>query len=259
MDTANNHQQEMLSRYDSDRILKRFIMVSGAVHVGLILFLILKSIVAPSTPKEYIPSLRVDLVALPDRKTSDPVVPAPTVAEPAPDSKPITKDDPKLDLKPDEDNGDISVAKKKKQKASKKELAAREKLKNAIARIKAIERIKMMTGEPIKGNQISKGSALTGEAKLALETSYIDLVRERIITYWELPKWLKDQELSANVQVFIDRKGQMTRFVFVKSSGNEQFDNEVKRTLQASSPFPVPPAELASELANDGIIYRFPM
>lgn len=262
MEASPLHQNEMKLESEQNQNLKRFIVVSAVAHVGLIAFLVIKSIVAPSTPKEYIPSLRVDLVALPDRKVDDQVVPAPTVAAPEekPEEKPAAapKEEPKLKVEPEKDKGEMSVAKKKKQKPSKKEVAAQEKMKRALARIKSIERIKAMS-EPIKGNQISKGSAITGEAKIALETSYIDLVRERIITYWELPKWLKDQNLSANVQVFIDRKGTMIRFVFIKPSGNEQFDSEVKRTLQASSPFPVPPTELISDMMNDGIIYRFPM
>jgi TonB family protein len=264
MDHSSLHQHEVVLESEQNQKIKRFILISASLHVGLILFLVIKSVVAPSQPKEYLPSLRVDLVALPDRKVNDPVEPAPTVA-PEPSAAPaVAKEEPKTkpDIKPETDKGDMSVKKpdpKKKKEKSKKEKAAQEKMKQALARIKAIERIKAMTGEPIKGNQVSKGSAITGEAKIALETSYIDLVRERIVTYWELPKWLKDQNLSANVQVFIDRKGQMTRYQFIKPSGNEQFDNEVKRTIQAASPFPVPPSELISDLSSDGIIYRFPM
>jgi len=244
----------VLDSSSQDQKLKRFVLFSAAAHLLLILAMILKTVIAPSTPKEYIPSLRVDLVALPDQKKNEAIQPAPSAAPSVAPPKSKTK----AKVKPETDDGDLSVPKKKKQK-SKKELKAQKKMKEALARIKAIERIKTMMGEPIKGNQVSKGSALTGEAKVALETSYVDLVRERIITYWELPKWLKDQNLSANVQVFIDRAGQMSRFQFLKSSGNEQFDNEVKRTLQAAAPFPVPPKELAGDMASDGIIYRFPM
>ena len=132
-------------------------------------------------------------------------------------------------------------------------------MKNAIARIKALERIKAMDGEVVKGNQISKGSSLSGDAKASLETTYYDVVVERIRSYWELPQWLQDKNLSAKVLILINSKGEMTSYHFIKSSGNEQFDNEVKRTLQVSSPYSVPPAAIVSDVANEGVTLGFPI
>jgi TonB family protein len=92
-----------------------------------------------------------------------------------------------------------------------------------------------------------------------LEASYSDVVLERVRSNWELPKWLKDQGLSANVIIYIDGRGQLVNFRFTKPSGNSQFDDEVKHTLQASAPFSLPPEGIASDLMHEGIALAFPL
>ena len=86
-----------------------------------------------------------------------------------------------------------------------------------------------------------------------------DVVLERVRNYWELPKWLQEQNLSAQVTIYIDRKGQMTRYVFTKPSGNESFDGEVKRTLQSAVPFPEPPIAIIPDVSQQGIVLGFPI
>lgn len=208
----------------------------------------------PSAPKVYIPSLRVDLVALPDLKKNELQDLTPPSESAAP---PDTSEAKKIEV-PSETDGDFSLQKKKDK--SKKEKEAQERLKNALARIKALEKIKAMSGAPVKGNAISKGSSVSGDAKTSLETTYFDVVLERVRTYWELPKYLQEQaQLSAQVTIFIDRKGLVTRTVISQSSGNAAFDNEVKRTLQSAAPFPEPPIAILPDLAQEGILLGFPL
>ena len=255
---------EMIERKETveqGKLLRRFILLSVALHMLVLTGAAIKALLFPSHPIEYLPSLRVDLVSLPDMKKTDQIQPKP--AEPAPTAVPPQEQvKPKPQIKPDikpEDNGDFAVQqKKKKAERAKKEKEAQKKLKAALERIKAIERIKALAGDEVKGNQISKGSALSGEAKTSLETTYFDVVLERVRSNWELPKWLQDQNLSAKVLVYVDARGQMKSFKFTKPSGNEQFDSEVKRTLQASSPFPLPPEAIVGDLSN-GILLGFPL
>ncbi len=243
--------------FNQNKLLKRFIFFSLSLHVGLLVYLSIKSALFPDQPIEYLPSLRVDLVALPDQKKSEIIEPKPAETLP----KPEVKQESKPDLKADLDDGDFAVQKKKKKlERAKKEKEAQKKLKAAINRIKAIERIKALAGgDEIKGNKISKGSALTGEAKASLETTYFDVVLERVRSNWELPKWLQDQSFTAKVLVYLDGRGQLKSFKFTQSSGNAQFDNEVKRTLQASSPFPVPPGAISGDISGQGILLGFPL
>ena len=247
---------------DQSKAFKRFVVFSLAAHLLLVVYLSLKSALFPDKPIEYLPSLRVDLVALPDQKKTEITQPK---AEPEkPKEVIISKPEPKVDAKPDikADNtaGDFAVKKKKKALHEKKEKEATKKLKAALDRIKALERIKALAGgDEIKGNKISRGSALSGEAKASLETSYFDIVLERVRGNWELPKWLQDRNLSATFMIYLDARGGLKNFKIIKSSGNEQFDSEVKRTLQASAPFPLPPSAIASDLSGQGITLGFPL
>jgi protein TonB len=244
-------------------LLKRFVVWSMVAHVLFFVYLSAKSVLFPSVPKEYIAALRVDLVGLPDQKKNEVVEPpkpadAPKPIE-APKPKPVEEPKPKVET--DNDPGDYAAAKKKKKEEhKKKEKEAQKKLKAALDRIKALERIKAMTAtDEVKGNQISKGTSLSADAKTSLEASYSDVVLERVRSNWELPKWLIERSLSANVIIFIDARGQLKGFKFTKLSGNEQFDNEVKHTLQASSPFSIPPTGISGDLAHDGIPLAFPL
>lgn len=224
--------------------LKKAIKLSLGIHLTLLVILFLKSIVMPSeiNTKEYIPSLRVDLVALPDQKTTDQITPAmPSASE---ESKESAK---KEKVKAAEEKGDYSLNKKKK----------KDRMKSALDRIKALEKIK--EGEQIKGNVVMKGSSAKGVATNSVETTYFDVVLDKIRTEWELPQWLKDRGLSAKVLIQIDRRGMITHTRFIKSSGNEQFDAAVKRTLQASVPFPAPPVSILPNVSQDGIVFGFPI
>lgn len=226
--------------------LTRAIKVSLIAHVSLLAILFLKSIILPSDPrtKEYIPSLRVDLVALPDQKTTDHVTPAMPTPAPVHDS---VKESSKKEAVPPVEKGDYTLNKKK----------SKDRLKNALDRIKSLEKIK--EGEQIKGNQVKKGSSSKGIVTESVETTYYDVLHDKIVNEWELPQWLKDKNLSAKVLIKIDRRGMITQTHFIKSSGNEQFDAAVKRTLQASVPFPAPPTSILATVSQDGVVFGFPI
>ncbi|NDG83513.1 MAG: TonB family protein [Proteobacteria bacterium] len=245
-----------------DERLKRALAISIGLHFGVIGALLIKEQFQPGSPVPILPSLKVDLVALPDqKKPADPVpvpvsTPEPAAVPPPPARTETAGIEPETTDKPD-----FTLSKtKKKKRPSKKEETARKKLKQALARIRAIERIKALTAsEPAKGNRISKGSSLSGEARKALESTYFDVVLERVRTYWELPKWLRDQNRAAKVMVYLDSQGRLKRYEFVQSSGSEPFDSEVRRTLQAATPFPVPPGGISGEIAKQGILLGFPL
>lgn len=246
----------------------RALKVSFGLHVLAIIAVIFKSLVFPSKSKPYIPALRVDMVALPDVLKKDlqnlpltqgakEIVEALKSAEKEakkvkpiklPDT-PVEKADPhEMVLKP---------------KAS----AKREKrLSSALDRIKALAKIesetkaeaKAASGVIIKGNQISKGSSLSGNAKEA-EARYEDAVLSKLQQNWSLPVWLSRQNLSAKVRIFIDSRGRIRSYRFEQASGNAQFDTAIKKTLEESQPFPPPPEAVASAMLVDGIPLGFPL
>ncbi len=245
---------------------------SFIAHLALGIAIILKSLVFPSEPIVYTPTLRVDLVGLPDilKKDLKQPLPLPEIEPEKPETAKPKEADPVLAEAADPDEMVLKPEKRKKKdetKAKAKEATDDKKrsdrINSALARIKALNKITNMMGEeepaPIKGNKISKGTSLSGDAKESDEASYYDLIRDRLQQNWGLPPWIQRQNYSARVQVFIDQYGKIRSFKFIKPSGNEQFDSEVKRTLTVSEPYPVPPAELRNSVLSNGITIGFPI
>lgn len=255
---------------------------SGLAHALLFMLVVFQNLLFPSTPILYVPTLRVDLVGLPDVLKKDLKTPTQMKAENQ------TKQDITKILKEAE-----QAAHKIKERESRKEpelkspdhsmtIASKAKLekegskktvenknKNALARIKALAKVQP-TEEPsrsaspstlkiIKGNRLSPGTSLSGEAKEGLAAEYFDLLKEHLLDNFTLPPWLSRQNFSAQVVLFIDSRGQIRRYNFVKLSGNPQFDDVIKKTLQESQPLPLPPQSFQASLITNGILVGFPL
>lgn len=249
-----------------ESLLKNALRISLGIHLGALLFLLSFHWIFPEETRILTPTLRVDLVSLPELKKDEPPSLPSSAPEPAPPPPPKTAAErPPPRVVPatkEADHGEIHLPEKKprKKQASKKEKAAEKKLKAAIARIRAIERIKALAGtDEVKGNRISKGTALTGEALQSLEAGYFDVILERVRSYWELPKWLREQNRSAKVMIRLDPQGRIRSFEFVQSSGSAPFDAEVRRAIQVSAPFPLPPQAISAGISKQGILLGFPL
>jgi TonB family protein len=251
----------------------RAFRLSFGVHALLLFLVIFKSLVLPDKPVPYVPTLRVDMVGLPDLLKSDL-----KNISPSQNSKEITEALKRAEvdakkIKP------VKIPNPPKEMAEKDELVLHpkrvaappakpevreKKLRSALDRIKALDKISSFEksdGRPvvIKGNQISKGSSLSGDAKESAETGYYDLLRNKLQENWSLPVWISRQNYSAQVKIFIDSRGRLRNFIFLKSSGNPQFDSAIKKTLEESQPFPQPPEGIAGSLQVDGIRVGFPL
>jgi outer membrane biosynthesis protein TonB len=262
MITHSPHQPER-----SGDSLSRAIRLSIGLHVLALLALFLKELIIPSAPnvKEYLPSLKVDLVALPDQKAAEVTTPiqptAPEETKPPEEAKKAEEKVEPVKEPAKTETADYSLKKKqaktKAEKAEAEREEARERMKNALARIKALEKIR--AGELIKGNKVMTGSSAKGVAMENAETVYQDIVRERVSSEWELPLWLQGKNLSAKVHIRIDRRGMISIVRFIKTSGNAQFDAAVKHTLQSASPLPAPPISILPTVSQDGIVLGFPI
>lgn len=252
------------------------------IHGAVFLFVVLKTLVFPGKPMTYVPTLRVDIVGLPDQlknELANMKTPAPDVAEALKQAQaeakaiqdeaktpPAQKPTPK-EASEERAAKDEMVLKPKHAAPEKNERDRTKKNKSALDRIKALAKISGEESEKpskasaplIKGNAISKGTSLSGEAREAAEASYYDHLRARLQENWALPVWIARQKLSARVQIFIDGRGRLKAFHIVKSSGNPQFDEAVKRTLTESQPFPLPPAALLGSVSADGVLIGFPL
>lgn len=255
--------------------LGRAITWSLIGHGGIALFIILKSLVFPGNPVMIAPALRVDLVGLPDILKKDLAnVPKALpksdleekLAEAAKDAKKIKALPIEEVAKPDEMVLKPTKVEKTEVKDEKKETA--KKIDTALAKIRALERLKDKSEETkpdeddaivIKGNQISKGTSLSGDAREKAQSGYYDLIREALVEFWSLPSWLSREKLSAQVQMRIDPAGRVLSLKFIKSSGNNAFDEAIRGTIRDAQPLPRPPKELTSSLSDDGVIVGFPL
>jgi TolA protein len=247
---------------------------SMGVHALIMFLIVIKALVFPNTPKVYVPTLRVDVVGLPDLLKSEKKNPGKSLADiqkmlekaqadanhekkiaPPKVTTPVEKADPdELVLHPKSTANDQAAKSAKDKKA---EAAKEKRLQAALRRMQALAKIESENtpapqGAPIKGNKISKGNSTDGDAKESDTANYYDTVRAKLQENWALPVWLSRQNLSAQIEVVIDSRGTVREFRFVKTSGNPQFDDAVKRALAQSQPFDTPPSELQGNTISIG-------
>lgn len=234
----------------SNEFLWKNVRTSAIAHAILLVLSIIACLTFNKEPIRFIPSIRVDLVALPDIKKSD-----------------LNKYTPSDMKELDEKLKKVEKSAKKtletlKEKEEVKDFSPKKKrLKDAIDRIKALTEIenevKNSASKPkqvAKGNILSKGNALTGPQNGDVN-SYIGTMQTKLRENWNLPVWLSKQDLSAKVVVFLDRSGYVSNTVFAKSSGNQQFDDYVLKTIRMAQPFGPPP----EDLLDGGLTLGFPL
>jgi TolA protein len=237
-------------------------------HGAILLLILVQTFVFPGKVSTYIPTLKVDLVGLPDILKKDLALP---------NQKQLNQEIQKVLKKAEQHTREVKPTKTVKELVQKDEMTLNHKAttektvekknKRALDRHKALSKIQEFSESEttpqkkvlIKGNKISPGASLSGEAREALEASYLDLLRDRLQENWTLPPWVARQNHAAQVQIYLDAQGHLHHLKFIKASGSAQFDEAVKRAVDASQPFPLPPKDLARSLLVDGILVGFPL
>lgn len=256
--------------------------LSLILHLAIATFILAKSLIYPGDPLMVAPALRVDVVGLPDilKKDLKSLPKLPSADEMADKLKQAETEAAKIkpvapppkeaeeEASPDDMVLKPKVVNKAKptQKTEKPEDRSK-RLKSALERIKALDKINAApeaseskkAGVLIKGNRVSKGTSLSGDARESMKAGYLDELRDRLQEHWALPVWLERQKLSAQVLIYIDGYGRVRGVQFLKPSNNAQFDDQVRRTIQQSQPFPTPPEDLATALMGQGIVVGFPL
>ncbi len=230
--------------------LSRDLIYSLAGHLVVVVFIFFSAVLIPSQPIDLRQAIRVDVVGLPDK------LPEQKLAPPKPEPESM-KAPPKVE------EAKAPKVSTKKADLSKSQQAAL----NQIKSMKALEKIKSQLNKEkekndnastvVKGNQVNAGNSLTGLEKIEYDR-YFDDLNVRIREHWNIPQWLADANLRAQVQVLIDERGYVVKKVFRRSSGNTVFDNSVLAAIDNSSPLPAPPARLRGLLATSGVIFNFP-
>lgn len=223
-------------------------------------FLTVRTFMAPSEPLQIRNSIRVDLVGLPDK--ANPVPTPKEIEKPQPVKTPAppkeVKASPPAPPAPKVEKIDLTKAKSAQEKA--------------LERLKAMEAVERMKGEvqaekqaakraeqaaTFKGNVLNEGDSLTGLEKIDFDR-YFSGIESKIRANWQLPSWLSNANFRAQARVLIDPSGQISKREIISSSGNEVFDAEVLSAIDRASPFPEPPDRLKNVLALRGIIFNFP-
>lgn len=162
---------------------------------------------------------------------------------------------------------DITPVKKKrrikeKKAVIKKTIPKKEKLKNkkkkdAMKKKESKEPDSDTKNEEIKyeGNQLSEGNSIEGnEESNKMANIYVTEITGIIKLHWRIPRYMKDQNLVAELEIKIDKEGRLVTKKIIKSSQNLMFDNKVLNAIQNATPFPKPP-ENAWKLIKDGIVF----
>jgi len=214
---------------------------SSFFHLLAFFLMILPHFFAP-LKKPYVPSMKVDLVGLPE----------------------ILKKDAKTHAQGDFNQKiEKIIAETKNLQVKTASLSAKQKLEKrnqrALHRIQSLERLESHPEEKLAGNQLSSGSSILGEITDDEKSRYNDAIVHRIRLHWVLPPWIARENLAAQVQMTLNTRGQLASLQFIHSSGNASFDQAIRKTIEESTPFPIPPDSLADSLLHEGILLGFPL
>lgn len=219
--------------------LRPYLKWSLIAHLGLVVAAAIQALILPGKSTPRIPLLRVDLVALPDLTPQEMVRMQKAAARP-----------------------------QKEEKSSKETLSSKDRVANALARLRAIRDAseqrdaqdrQAKAPEVVKGNVLTRGQSLSEHARETGEASYLDVVRDRLEANFALPVWLKRLDPKARILLQISASGSVIRLSFVESSGNAEYDRIVRQTVEDAQPFPAPDDGIADRIASEGIVIDFPL
>lgn len=238
---------------------KKYLLCSFLVHGLVVFFIFIQNVYFPSKPTRYLPSVRVDLVALPNKVYKKVITK--NLPKPKKQKSVQVKSQPKKKL-PQKKKPKIKAKAKPKVKSK----TIRQMQKKAIEQLKAQVALEKTKKEPpqktnwkqeFKGNIIAAGTHLTGLAQIQHE-DYQKELDFHVKQYWELPKWLDQDDLRATALVKINQQGFVVEKKILHSSGNFQYDKIVLETIDRASPFPKPAKKFFNIVRIDGIILGFP-
>lgn len=230
---------------------KQFVIVSIVLHVSLLLGVSIKNFLLPSQIIEIPNSVRVDMVALPDKLPEElPSLPQ-EKKNPEPEKKAAITPTAPLPPAP---KVSLTKVKDSQKKALDKlqAIAALEKIKKEVS--SSQEQQNQPSPVPqFKGNIISSGNSFTGMSRLRVN-EYLENLTVQVRQHWVLPQWLSDASLKTAVVISIDNRGYIIKNEIHSSSGNSIFDSSCLAAVTEASPFPPPPDEVKEAL----IMIRFP-
>jgi colicin import membrane protein len=189
----------------------RYVGISIAFHLFLLACLTVRAVLYPTEPMILDRAIRVDIVGLPDKVKTLPPEIKEALKETPPAPKPVeeAKPEAKKEVLPDKpkavpiENKKVNLDKaKQKQDSSLKRLEALQRIESQMKESKAKAQANAKP-QPVRGNEVSPGSALTGIAKIENDNYLVD-AGDHVKKYWDLPNFLENSNLKASVIVYIN-------------------------------------------------------
>lgn len=252
----------------------RGFLYSFIAHLVIVFMMIIQIVFFPSDALDLSQAIRVDMVDLPDKITSQPIpeeikkeitkeppkeVLPEKVEKPKKEEKPVAQPKALPEKKPKvtEDAVNLNKAKSRQKEALNrlKTSSAVEKLKKEMEKEKAAEQAQPQP--TFKGRIISAGTALTGLDKLQSD-SYLSQLDGRIKAQWSLPQWLIGKPLRTRVHIKFEEDGSIIYKKIVQSSGNPTYDDYCLQAIDKAAPFPRVPEKFTAVYKVDGVIIGFP-
>lgn len=190
----------------------------------------------------YTPTIRVDLVALPDT--------------PYREMKQISEEIRKAQDAVQE------IKEQKDEFKWRNRIKLKRGAKSAIERLRALQALekRLETAKQEserKGNVIAAGASLPATASEKVLDEYRSQVIEKIKLRWALPPYLRKQsDLSGEIILFLNLDGGVIRREIV-TSGVQEFDSYMNQALEEALPFPSVPEALRRVVRYDGISVTF--
>jgi TonB family protein len=237
--------------------VKPSLVPSVIFHVSIVLFLGFKAFMIPEQTLEYIPSVRVDIIDLPDKITSAEIPQTPAKESPKESAAEKPKEKAKEIEKPKAEEK-VVLNEKSKEKPKADTSKSIDRIKQMIeAENKAkVPKEEVLPTPAFKGNRISPGSSLKGIQQLDFN-NYQDSIYTHAKKHWEIPRWLSDSNLNASILITIDEKGFVTKKKIVRSSGDASYDQSVLSAIDKASPFPPPEDKFVDLLSVSGVQITF--
>lgn len=168
------------------------------------------------------------------------------------------------------DDTDFLKEKEKKQKSflnllkdlGKKEVKQAKKVENNSNNIPTEKYRKDLKNIIMKGNKLNQGG-LTSARESAAEISALGVyslsVKDLVRTNWNLPRYLKEQDLQCRIKIFISKSGRLLNMILVESSGNTDYDQRALKAIKDAGEFPIPEESIQKYASEGKIILGFPL
>ena len=112
---------------------------------------------------------------------------------------------------------------------------------------------------PAEASGALDGDAL-GDSAASEGERYYGQLSAQVKRFYDVSETIPDQDrvrLVAQVALFIDPNGQLSRARLAKPSGNDLFDSAVLEAVKRAAPFAPPPVHLRNALQKYGIVLQF--